>query len=105
MNTSLEVPAPKPLSTISNTGHNIPANEPPNFAPAPLQVVHATHPENFNPATTDISDVKSLQKLKRKQLCKLCFHHRVSAGGTNEAIISRLIQQCKIPPFFNPSTT
>jgi len=66
----------------------------------PALSVPATQSENFNPADVDISDAKFLQKLKRKQLCELCFHHRVSAGGTNEAIITRLLH-CKILPSFN----
>ena len=49
------------------------------------------HTENFNPAAVDISDAKFIRKLKRKQLNELCFYHRISAGGTNEAIISRLL--------------
>ena len=59
---------------------------------APTELRSSGKTDDFDATKIDIRDLSILQHLKRQHLNSLCFFHRVSAGGTNQAIIERLLQ-------------
>ena len=62
--------------------------------------VESSSGQTFCPVTFDLRNAFSLNMLKRPQLNQLCKHHGVAAGGTNEALITRL--QSRIPFIYAP---